>query len=66
MRDTAENLLDTLNSDYCFLSAISDQHNSSVTKNSSNFYKYYSEYLYLFPNQAGLIDVDNTRIIDTS
>ena len=64
--NTEENLLDSLNTSYCLPSAISDQHNNSVIRFSSNLHEYYSEYLCLSPNQAELIDINNTRITDFS
>lgn len=66
MRGTAGNPLGTLNPGHCFPSAIPDQHNGPATRNSSNLQEHYSEHPYPPPNQAGLVDVNDTRITDAS
>lgn len=66
MRDTTKNSLNTLNLNYCFSFAISNQHNNLVIKYLSNFHEHYFKHLYSFLNEARLIDVNDIRIIDFS
>jgi len=66
MRGTAGNPLGTLNPGHCFPSAIPDQHNGPATRYSSNLHEHYSEHPYPPPNEAGLVDVNDTRITDPS
>lgn len=66
MRGTIGNPLGTLNLGHCFPSTILDQHNGFITRNSSNLYEHYFEHPYSSSNQVGLIDVNDTRIIDAS